>query len=144
MKTMPMFLDRLLSLPASVAAIVALFAVIALVMAAVGLYGVVSYSTARRTREIGLRMAIGADRGDVMRMVLKGGLTLATVGVGIGTLGALALMRLTARLLSGVGPNDPLTYLSAVTLLALVALVASCIPARRAMRLEPTIALRCE
>jgi putative ABC transport system permease protein len=143
-KTMPMFLDRLLSLPTSVAVIVALFALVALVMASVGLYGVVSYSIARRTREIGLRIAIGADRGDVMRMVLKNGLTLATVGVVIGTAAALALMRLAASLLYGVGPSDPATFFAGTIVLGLVALVATYVPARRAMRLDPTKALRYE
>jgi predicted permease len=143
-KTMPMFLNRLLSLPTSVAVIVALFALIALLMASVGLYGVVSYSIARRTREIGLRIAIGADRGDVMRMVLKNGLALTMVGVAIGTLAALALMRVAASLLYGVGPNDPATFVAGAIVLAIVALVATYVPARRAMRLDPTTALRYE
>ena len=143
-KTMPMFLDRLLSLPKSVAVMGALFAFIALLMASVGLYGVVSYSIARRTKEIGLRIAVGASRGDVMRMVLRQGMTLAVAGVATGILGAFALMRLAASLLYGVGPYDPPTYLTGATVLAMVALAASYIPARRAMRLDPTIALRYE
>jgi len=143
-KTMPMFLNRLLSLPTSVAVIVGLFALIALVMASVGLYGVVSYSIARRTKEIGLRIAVGADRRDVMRMILTNGLALATVGMAVGLLAALALMRLAASLLFGVGPNDPATFIMSTIVLSIVAVVASYVPARRAMRLDPTIALRYE
>jgi predicted permease len=143
-KTMPAFLNRLLSLPMSVAVIVAIFALIALVMASVGLYGVVSYSIARRTKEFGVRMAVGAGRGDVMRMVLKSGLALATVGIAIGIVAAVALMRLAASLLFGIGPTDLPTFIAATIVLALVAMVASYVPARRAVRLDPTIALRYE
>src|SRR5262245_37004228 len=143
-KTMPVYLDRLLSLPKSVAALVSLFAVIALVMAAVGLYGVISFAVARRTKEIGLRIAVGAGRGDVMWMVLKHGMLLAAAGIAIGIGAALALMRLTAGLLYGVGPNDPQTFIAGALLLAGVALFASYVPARRATRLDPSIALRYE
>jgi len=141
-KTMPVFLDRLLSLPKSVAVLGALFAFIALLMASVGLYGVMSYSIARRTKEIGLRIAVGATRGAVMRMILTQGMTLAGIGVAIGTVGALALLRLAASLLYGVGPDDPPTFLTGAIVLAAVALTASYIPARRATRLDPSIALR--
>ncbi|HEY1306450.1 MAG TPA: ABC transporter permease [Vicinamibacterales bacterium] len=143
-KTMPMFLDRLLSLPKSAAALVTIFALIALVMAAVGLYGVISYSVARRTKEIGLRIAVGARRGDVMWMVLRHGMTLTVTGIAIGTGVALALTQLTASLLYGVGPNDPQTFIAAGLLIAGIALLASYVPARRAMRLDPSIALRYE
>jgi putative ABC transport system permease protein len=141
-KTMPMFLDRLLSLPKSVAVLGALFAFVALLMASVGLYGVMSYSIARRTKEIGLRIAVGATRGDVMRMVLAQGMTLAVVGVAIGTLGALALLRMASSLLYGVGADDPPMFLAGATVLTAVALTASYVPARRAMRLDPSVALR--
>jgi len=141
-KTMPMFLNRLLSLPQSVAVLGALFAVVALLMASVGLYGVMSNSIARRTREIGLRIAVGATRADVMRMVLTQGMTLAGVGVAIGTFGALALLRLAAGLLYGVGPDDPPTFLTGAVVLAAVALTATYVPARRATRLDPSRALR--
>jgi predicted permease len=141
-KTMPMFLDRLLSLPKAVAVLGALFAFIALLLASVGLYGVMSYSIARRTKEIGLRIAVGATRGAVMRMILTQGMTIAGIGVAIGTVGALALLRLAASLLYGVGPDDPPTFLAGAIVLAAVALTASYIPARRATRLDPSIALR--
>jgi putative ABC transport system permease protein len=101
-----------------------------------------SYSIARRTKEIGLRIAVGATRGNVMRMVLMQGMTLAGIGVAFGTLGALALLRLAANLLYGVGADDPPTFLAAALVLAAVALTASYVPARRAMRLDPSIALR--
>jgi predicted permease len=143
-RTMPVYLDRLLSLPKSAAALVTIFALVALVMATVGLYGVISYSIARRTKEIGLRIAVGARRGDVMWMVIKQGMTLALIGIVIGTGAAWGLLRLAASLLYGVGPSDPLTFLVGVPLLAGVALLASCLPARRAMRLDPTITLRYE
>jgi predicted permease len=141
-KTMPMFLDRLLSLPTSVAVLGALFALVALLMASVGLYGVMSYSIARRTKEIGLRIAVGATRGNVMRMVLTQGMTLAGIGVALGMLGALALLRLAGNLLYGVGADDPPTFLAGAMVLAAVALTASYVPARRAMRLDPSVALR--
>jgi predicted permease len=141
-KTMPVFLDRLLSLPKSVAVLGTLFALVALLLASVGLYGVMSYSIARRTKEIGLRIAMGATRGNVMRMVLTQGMTLAGIGVALGTLGALALLRLAASLLYGVGPDDPQTFLAGAMVLAAVALTASYVPARRATRLDPSIALR--
>jgi len=141
-KTMPMFLDRLLSLPKSVAVLGTLFALVALLMASVGLYGVVSYSIARRTKEIGLRIAMGATRGNVMRMVLTQGMTLAGIGVALGTLGAVALLRLAADLLYGVGPDDPSTFMAGAIVLTAVAVTASYVPARRATRLDPSIALR--
>jgi putative ABC transport system permease protein len=139
---MPAFLNRLLSLPESVAMLGGLFAFVALLMASVGLYGVMSYSIARRTKEIGLRIAVGATRGNVMRMVLTQGMTLAGIGVAIGIVGALGLLRLAADLLYGVGPDDPSTFLAGAILLAVVALTASYVPARRATRLDPSIALR--
>jgi putative ABC transport system permease protein len=143
-RTMPRYLDRLLSLPKTAAVLVALFAFVALVMASVSLYGLVSYSVARRTKEIGLRMAVGAGRGDVMWMVFRQSGVLAIAGVGIGVVAAFALMRLAASLLYGVGPHDPATLVGGTLLLVVVTLVASYAPARRAMRLDPTLALRHE
>jgi len=118
------------------------FAVLALVLSSVGIYGVISYLVARRTQEIGIRMALGADRLDVVRLVLGSGMKLAALGVAIGLVGALALTRLMANMLYGVSPTDPLTFLAISALLLLVALTACYIPARRAMRVDPVIALR--
>jgi putative ABC transport system permease protein len=115
-----------------------LFAFIAMVLAAVGLYGVVAYSAGQRTREFGIRMALGARPGDVLRLVLGQGLKLAFAGVAIGTAAALVLTRLLTRLLFGVEPTDPLTIIAVALLLAFVATIACWLPARRATRIAPT------
>jgi ABC-type antimicrobial peptide transport system permease subunit len=118
------------------------FAVLALVLSSVGIYGVISYLVARRTQEIGIRMALGADRLKVLRLVLRNGMRLAALGVAIGLAGALALTRLMANMLYGVSATDPVTFIGLAALLLLVALAACYIPARRAMRVDPVIALR--
>jgi predicted permease len=141
-RTMPMYLDRLLSLPKTAAVLVTVFALVALVMASVSLYGLVSYSVARRTKEIGLRIAVGAGRGDVMWMVFRQSGLLAMTGVAVGVVAAFGLLRLGASLLYGVGPYDPTTLAGGMLLLTIVTLAASYAPARRAMRLDPTLALR--
>jgi len=120
------------------------FAAIALALAAVGIYGVLAYVVSQRTQEIGIRLAIGADRSQVLGMVLRQGLLLAGTGIAAGLMGALALTRLMTSLLYNIQPNDPLTFAAvAVTLLA-VALAASFLPARRATRVSPITALRAE
>jgi putative ABC transport system permease protein len=124
--------------------LLALFAGIALALAAVGVYGVLSYAVTERTSEIGVRMALGAEAGQVLSMVLLDGLRLALSGVGLGVLLALALTRLMRSLLHEVSPADPVTFAIVAGLLTLVASAASFLPARRATRVDPATALRCE
>jgi predicted permease len=124
------------------AALLALFAATALALAVIGIYGVMSFMVVQRTREIGIRMALGADRRQVQRLVIKEGFWLATTGTVLGVGAAVGLTRVLRSLLFDVKPGDPMTYVSIVALLAVAAGVASWIPARRASRVEPTEALR--
>ncbi|HKW88490.1 MAG TPA: ABC transporter permease [Candidatus Acidoferrales bacterium] len=120
------------------------FGIVALALAAVGIYGLIAYSTRQRTHEIGIRMALGAQPRDVLRLILGQGMWLTAIGLLLGVLASLGLARLMSSLLFGVGASDPLTYLVVVILLALVALLACYFPARRAMRTDPMVALRYE
>jgi predicted permease len=121
-----------------------LLGAVSLVLAALGVYGVVAYAVAQRTQEFGVRMALGASRRDVVWLVLRRGLVLTAVGVAIGLVLSLALTRLVASFLNGVSPFDPVTYLAGPLFLAVVALLASGLPARRATKVDPGVALRCE
>jgi putative ABC transport system permease protein len=121
-----------------------IFAAIALFLAAVGVYGVVSFAVGQRTREIGVRVALGAQQADVLRMVIGQGAALALAGVGVGVLGALAVTRVVASMLFNVSPTDPVSFAGIALLLTTVALLASWIPARRAMRVDPLVALKAE
>jgi putative ABC transport system permease protein len=120
------------------------FAVVALILASVGLYGLISFMTAQRTREIGIRMAFGAGRRDLLKLVLGHGMTLTLAGVIIGLLASLALTRLMESLLFHVSRTDPVTFVVIGLVLVIIPLVACYVPARRAMKVDPILALRCE
>jgi putative ABC transport system permease protein len=122
--------------------LLAIFAAAALVLAAIGIYGVLAYAVRQRSNEIGIRRALGARAGDVLRMVVGRAMALAAGGLLIGLLASLALTRLLAGFLYGVSATDPLTLAAVALLLVLVALLASAVPARRAARLDPMVALR--
>lgn len=124
--------------------LLSVFAGLALVLACVGIYGVISYLVGQRAHEIGVRMALGAERSDVLRLVIGHGAKMALVGVAFGTGAALGLMRLMANQLFGVSAHDPLTFAGVAVLLIVVAVGACYIPARHAMRVDPMIALRYE
>jgi putative ABC transport system permease protein len=124
--------------------VLSIFAAVAMLLAAVGIYGVLSYTVSRRTHEIGVRLALGAGTGDVIRLILRRSLLLTAAGLGIGLAAAFAATRVLAGALFEVSATDPVTYGGVGLLLAFVALMASYIPARRATRVDPVIALRYE
>jgi putative ABC transport system permease protein len=135
---------RSVAQPRFVLSLLAVFALAALALAAIGVYGIVSYGVTQRTAEIGLRVALGADRRDVIRLVVGGGLRLALAGTALGVVGALAVTRAMATLLFGVTATDPVTFAATAAALAVVAGLASLAPAFRATRIDPVEALRAE
>jgi putative ABC transport system permease protein len=143
-RSMDQVLETSLSQRQSGVSALTAFALAALLLAAIGIYGVMAYSVNQRTHEIGIRMALGAKKGDVLKMVVGQGLKLALIGVVIGIAGALALTRFLSSLLYGVKPTDPLTFIAVSIILIAVALVACYIPARRAAKVDPMVALRYE
>jgi ABC-type antimicrobial peptide transport system permease subunit len=143
-KTMSEHLSIMLFPARMGAALLAAFGVLGLLLASIGLYGVVASSVARRTREVGIRMAMGARRGDVLRLVVREGMTLTGIGLAIGLGLALAAARLLQGLLYGIGTADPVTYLGVGLLLGTIALLANLVPAQRATEVDPIVALRYE
>jgi len=143
-RTMEEVLSGTLAQPRLSLMLLSVFALIALIMAMIGVYGVMSFTVSQRTREIGIRMALGAQQRDVLKMVIEQGLWLVLLGIGIGVAGALGLTRVMKSLLFGVSATDPVTFAVIPLILAAVAILACYLPARRATKVDPMIALRIE
>jgi putative ABC transport system permease protein len=144
LRTMNDLLNDQLFQERSLSSLVGFFSLLALALACLGLYGTLSYAVVRRTREIGVRMALGAQEHDVLSVVIRQGMTLTLIGCGLGAILAVALTRVVSSLLYGVTPTDPLTFVLTVLLLGAVAFVSCWLPARRAARIDPMVALRYE
>jgi putative ABC transport system permease protein len=143
-KTMAEYISSSVAAPRFNTTLLSIFAAVALVLTIIGLYGVMSYSVAQRTNEIGIRMALGAKTRDVLALIVKDGLKMVSLGLLLGIAGALALTRLLATLVFGVTTHDPVTFIAIAALLSLVAMIACYVPAWRATRVDPLEALRCE
>jgi predicted permease len=143
-ETMDAVLADVVARPRYQTMLLTLFGIVALMLAAVGIYSVMAYSVVQRTNEIGIRVALGAQAHDVLRLIIRQGMKLVVIGVALGTAASLGLTRVLTTLLFGVSATDPLTFMVIALLLAGMALLACYIPARRAMKVDPMVALRCE
>jgi putative ABC transport system permease protein len=143
-RSMPEIVSSTLTSRRFLLALLGTFAAIALLLASVGIYGVISYSVSQRTREIGIRMALGAKRGDILKSIVGQGATLAMAGIALGIVASFFLTRFISSLLFGVGSTDPITFSGVAIALGLVAVLASLLPALRGSRSDPLAALRCE
>jgi len=143
-KTMSTVVSEAVATPASTTSLFIAFASLALVLGMIGIYGVLSFLVSKRTREIGIRLALGAQRRDVLLLVMKEGAKFSFVGIALGVAGAYAVTRLLASELYGVSATDPITYAGVAMAMILVTLLACYIPTRRAMRVDPMTALRYE
>lgn len=144
LRTMKHVVAKSIARPRFNTLLLTIFAGVALVLASVGLYGVMNYSATQRTHEVGIRMALGATRADIMRLVVGNGMLLTMIGIGIGVVTSVGLTRVMQSFLFGVGATDAVTFVAVSTLLILVAMIANYIPARKATRVNPVIALRYE
>jgi putative ABC transport system permease protein len=143
-KTMQDLVGGSLAQPRFRTLLLGIFAGVALLLAAIGLYGVIAYAVTQRTNELGVRMALGAQKSDVLKLVVGHGAQLATIGIGIGLLVALPLMRIISQLLFGVNAADPVTFAGTALVILLVTVAASYLPALKAIKVDPVIALRSE
>jgi ABC-type antimicrobial peptide transport system permease subunit len=143
-KSLSQMLDQVVSPKRLITLLVGLFSLMALLLASLGIYGVIAYSVSQRTQEIGIRLALGSPKTAVLRLVIGEGIKLAAIGCALGLAASLALTRVIQTLLFGVSPTDPLTFVTSGLLLTGVALLACWLPARRAARVDPMLALRYE